>query len=78
MVKPEYGVNYYAYVLIYVDNVMVINNGSDNVLRRIDKYFNINTSSICDPDIYLGDNLKKIRLENRVWAWANIPSRYVK
>ena len=40
--------------------------------------FKINPSSIGDPDIYLEAKLMKIRHENGVWAWANIPERYVK
>ena len=33
---------------------------------------------IGDTEIYLGDKLKKLRIENSVWAWGNSPSRYVK
>ena len=78
MVRPEYGFDYYAYVLIYVDCVMVIHNDAESVLRQIDKYFKLNTSSIGNPDIYLGSKLNNIWLENGVWAWANIPEKYVK
>ena len=78
MIRSEDEYNYDAYVLIYVDDVMVIRRGSDNVLRRIDNYFNLNPSSIGDPDIYLGGELNKMRLESGVWTWENIPARYVK
>ena len=37
MVNPEGGFNYYAYVLIYVDDVMVIHHDAENVLRIIEK-----------------------------------------
>ena len=77
-VKPENGFNYYAYVLIYVDDVMVIHLDANNVLRRINKYFNIKPSSIGDPDIYLGAKLNKTRIENGVWARANSTEIYVK
>ena len=66
MVRPYDGFNYYAYLLIYVDNVMVIHHDADSVLRRMNKYFNFNTSSIGNPDIYLGSKFKKMRLENGV------------
>ena len=78
MVRPRYGFDYYAYVLIYVDNVMVIHHDTESVLWRINKYFKLKPSSIGDPDIYLGAKLKKMRLENGVWGWANIPARDVK
>ena len=77
-VRPDYGFNHYTYVLIYVDDVMVIHHDAESVLRRIDKYFKLKPSSIGDPDIYLGSKLNKIRLENGVWSWANSPAIYVK
>ena len=77
-VRPDYGFNHYTYVLIYVDDVMVIHHDAESVLRRIDKYFKLRPSSIGDPDIYLGSKLNKIRLENGVWAWENSPEIYVK
>ena len=78
MVRPDDGFNYYAYVLIYVDNVMFIHHDVESVLRRIYKHFKLKPSSIGDPDIYFGDKLNNTRLDNGVWAWANIPERYVK
>ena len=57
---------------------MVIHHETESVIRKIDKYFNLNTSLNGDTDIYLGVKLKKMRLENRVWAWSNSPERYVK
>ena len=78
MVRPDDGFNYYASVLTYVDNVMIIHHDTGSVLRRIYKYFKLNPSSIGDPDIYLGTKLKKRILENVVWAWANSLARYVK
>ena len=56
---------------------MVIHHDAESVLRRVDKYFNLNPSYIGDPEIYLGDKLNKMRLENRVWERANIPAIYV-
>ena len=77
MVRRDERFDYYAYALIYVDDVMVIHHDSESVLKRIDKYFILNPSSIGDPDIYLGDKLMKTRLKNGIWIWANRPERYV-
>ena len=33
--------------------------------------------SISDPDVYLGGKLRKIRIPNGVFAWANSSSKYV-
>ena len=57
---------------------MVIHHDTESVLWRINKYFKLKPSSIGDPDVYLGAKLKKMRLENGVWGWANIPARDVK
>ena len=78
MLRPKYGFNYYAYVLIYVNDVMDIHHDADSVLRRVDKYFKLKPISIGEPDIYLEEKLKKMRLKNGVWAWVNIPAWYVK
>ena len=73
MVRNDYGFNYYAYVLIYADDVMVIHHDTEGVIRRIDKHFKLKSSSIGGPDIYLGARVNKLRLDNMVWAWENIP-----
>ena len=73
MLRPKCGFNYYAYVLIYVNDVMDIHHDADSVLRRVDKYFKLKPISIGEPDIYLEEKLKKMRLKNGVWAWVNIP-----
>ena len=78
MVSPYDGFNYYAYIIIYVDGVIIIHHDSKRFLSRIDNYFNPKTSSIGDTYIYVGSKLNKIRLENGVWSWANSPAIYVK
>ena len=60
MVSPEDGFDYYVFVLLYVENVMVIHHDAESVLWRIDKYFKLMLSSISDPEIYLGDKLKNM------------------
>ena len=67
MVRPEDGFDYYSYVLIYVDDVVVVHHDIESVLWRLDKYFKLNPILIDDPDIYLGSKLKKMQLENEVW-----------
>ena len=50
MVSPEY-------VFDYVDDVMVIHNDAESVLRRKDNYFKLKPGLIGDPEIYLGAKL---------------------
>ena len=44
MVRPDDGLNYYAFVLIYVDDVVVIHHDAYSVLSRTDDYFKLNPS----------------------------------
>ena len=67
MVRLEYELKYYAYVLIYVDDVMVIHHDDEGIIISIDKYFKLEPISIGDPNIYLGAKLSKMRLNNGVW-----------
>ena len=67
MVRSDYRFNYYAYSLIYVNDVMVIYHDAERLIRRIDKSFKLKSSLISDSDIYLGAKLNKFRLENGVW-----------
>ena len=78
MTRPDDNVPYYAYVLLYVDNCMAISHDAASTLREIDKFFPMKPGSIGDPDVYLGGKLRKIRLPNGVFMWANSSSKYVK
>ena len=62
LVRPKYGLGYNVDVLIYVDDVLVIHNDADSVLRRINKYFKLDSSSIGDHAIYLGPSGRKCDL----------------
>ena len=37
----------------------------------------MNKGSIRDPDIYLGAKLRKVHMDNCVFAWGMIPEKYV-
>ena len=76
-VRPCDGFEYYAYVLLYVDDVLVVHHDAEDVLLCLDKYFKMKPGSIGDPDVYLGATIKQMRLANGVMAWASSPSKYV-
>ena len=77
MVRPSDGQKYYAYMLLYVDDCLLIHHDAENELRRLDKFFAMKKGSIGDPDIYLGAKLRKMTLANGVEAWAMSSSKYV-
>ena len=72
------GTEYWEYVLLYVDDVLVISVNGDNVLRNeIGKYFELKEESVGPPKIYLGGKLSLITLENGQEAWSFSSSHYV-
>ena len=75
--KPD-GTEYYAYVLIYVDDILVIHHDAKMVLGQIDYFFHMKPESMGDPDIYLGCKLRLHIVEaTQVYAWLQSPSKYV-
>ena len=62
------GIDYYSYILCYVDDIMVIHHDVRPILDRIDKFMKIKESSVGDLDIYLGAKLKKVQMDDDVWC----------
>ena len=77
MVRPNDGFKYYAYMLLYVDDVLCINHDANAALYELDHYFMMKKGSIGDPDMYLGSKLCQVQLDNGVWAWSISSSKYV-
>jgi hypothetical protein len=78
MVCPDDGFKYYAYILLYVDNVVCFHHDAKSAIWQINKYFPMKAGSIRDPDIYLGTKFRKVDLENGIQAWSMSPSKYIK
>jgi hypothetical protein len=57
--QPD-GFKFYAYVLLYVDDVMVIHHNSLSILAWFDKYLKMKPGLIGDPSMYCGATLKKM------------------
>ena len=73
-----YHTSYYEYVLLYVDDALVISHRAEHILRReLGKYFELKEESIGPPDIYLGGKMRQVTLENGVNAWTFGSSQYV-
>jgi hypothetical protein len=69
---------YWEYVLLYTDDCLVISHRGENILRKeIGKYFELKEESIGPPDLYLGRKMRKIGLENGLYAWGFGSSQYV-
>lgn len=77
MVRPDDGHKYYAYILLYVDDVLCIHHDAVEALTEIDYFFKMKKGSIGDPEIYLGAKVLKSTLENGVECWGLSSSKYV-
>jgi hypothetical protein len=75
--RPDDGVLYWAYILIYVDDILCVHHDPSAPLEKLDKYFKMKEGSIQVPTFYLGANLKKTVLPNGVVAWGTSSIKYV-
>ena len=61
-------IEYYDYVLILVDNFLAVGDDPEEVLKRVDKYFELKPGLLAYPNIYLGARVKFMALPNGVIA----------
>ena len=65
------GSKVWEYVLLYTDDALVISENAESILRNeLGRYFELKEESIGPPKLYLGGHLRKVQLDNGVWAWA--------
>jgi hypothetical protein len=77
MTRPDDNFKYYAYMLCYVDDILMMHHDPMTVLDKINGYMPLKPSSVGDPGIYLGAKSRRTHLKNGVWAWGLSPSKYV-
>ena len=72
------GSTYYEYILLYVDDALVVSENAESILRNeLRRYFHLKEESIGPPTVDLGGRVRKVQLENGVWAWSFSLSQYV-
>ena len=72
------GTPYYQYALLYVDDVLVVAEGAEQIIRNeIGKYFQIKEESIGIPEVYLGGKISEVMLNNGARAFTFSSSKYV-
>jgi hypothetical protein len=75
--RPDDGVLYWAYILIYVDDILCVHHEPGSPLAKLDEYLKMKEGSIQFPTFYLGAKLKKTVLPNGVVTWGMSSSKYV-
>ena len=80
-IKAEYRLedklDYYSYILSSLDDILCIHHDPDEVLKKLNRYEQLEQGSVGNPDMYLGTKLKYMQLHNNIWAWYMSPSKYV-
>lgn len=72
------GSSCYEYILLYTDDALAISENAEGILRReIGKYFELKEDSIGSPKLYLGGKVRRVQLDNGVFAWSFSSSQYV-
>ena len=72
------GNTYYEYILLYVDDTLVVSENAKSMLRNeLGRYLHLKEESIGPPTVYLGGRVCKVQLENGVQAWSFSSSQYV-
>jgi hypothetical protein len=75
--RPDEGVLYWAYILIYVDGILCVHHDPGALLANLEVYFKMKEGSIQVPTFYLGSKLKKTVLPNGVIAWCMSSRKYL-
>ena len=66
------GEEYYEYVLVYVDDIMVISHAPDRVMEQIQERFTFKNNEWTAPDTYLGAKIEAKSLNGRnIWTMTS-------
>ena len=74
--KPD-GTEFYAYVLVYVDDVLNLHNDPDTFMNRLSEVYRLKDSSVGEPERYLGANIEKVQLDDGSVEWSMTSREYV-
>ena len=69
---------YYEYLLVYVDDVLVVSHAPEEVMKQIGNEFEIKNGEYGPPTSYLGAGISKVQLGNGEECWSMDSKKYVK
>jgi hypothetical protein len=75
--RPDDGILYWAYILIYMDDILCVHHDPGAPLAKLDEYLKMKEGYIQVPTFYLGANPKKTVLSNGVVACGMSSRKYV-
>ena len=79
--KPEtspQGFKYYSYVMVYVDDILIVSKDPSRYMKQIQEDFTLKPSSIGVPKSYLGADISKVYHSDGSYSWTMGSETYVK
>lgn len=77
MTKSD-GTEYYAYILVYVDDVLIVDHNPKQFMSQLESLFTIKEGSIGPPSVYLGANIQKVESRSGGDCWGASAQQYVR
>ena len=72
------GTNYYALILVYVDDNLIIDKNPERFMTLLKENYTVKPSSIEEPKVYLGADISEVYYSDGSYAWAMGSQSYVK
>ena len=72
------GEKYYAYILIYVDDMLIIDEKPREFMNLIKQSYKVREDTIKEPDYYLGADIRKVHFSDGSFAYTMSSESYVK
>ena len=67
--RPEHKLEYYSYIVCYVDDILCIHHDPNDVLNKLKGYMPLKPVSAGSTNMYLGTKLKNKQLHNGIWTF---------
>ena len=77
MISTE-GVEYYAYILVYVDNILILDKDPERFMQVLKEEYKVKPGSIGKPKVYLGAGISKAFYPDGSYTWLMSSSNYVR
>ena len=62
------GIEYYAYILVYVDDILIIDKNPEQYMDLLKNTYTVKPSSIVEPKKILGANINKVYYSDNLYA----------
>ncbi len=72
------GQPYYEYLLVYVDDVLVVSHAPSEVMIAIGEQFEIKNDEYGPPTTYLGAGISQVQIDDGSMCWSMESQKYVK